>query len=614
MASPTQENFPQSPLSTSPPTPTAPTSPQRYISGSTSTSPCRSLPEDMLDAMLYVRSPHSQHWGGYKLDLMRDPVSDDMICALCKGVAKESVQTIHCGAVCCKSCMEQAFAKVNRRRKKMSNPGFSHGAIEQIKIDCPKEGCSVRLPADGQFPDTRHQNQVSKLQVSCPLLHSRSCPWIGSLADLVSTHITECELIRIPCPVGCGLNELRGQIEWHLKERCGKRLVVCEYCAQHIESRLLNEHHASTGCSEYPIPCPNRCMIGDRRNILPRSQVADHLANVCPLATQQCPYINHGCLELPYREALQDHIDNSVPVHLDLVVKHCEPKIVECERNQADQAVAIEWIKKKLFDTSKSMNDSLMELDTKLDGKLEGFEKRLLEICNVVVKLQDKLTINNVGTPSSISPGEGDKFNSSTTKDKKNQTKQEEVEYLHEELQKANEENKRLKTFLGNYSKRVSQIEELNVWGNYTWVIKCVSEKFKLKQFIYSNPFYTSPSGYRVCVSVALNGFGPGEDTHIGLGLFMMRGKNDPYLSWPFAGSRKYILLNYIPGGKHYHWQNSDSGDKAFQRPMEERGETGHGCPQFISHEELLHETEEVQYLKDDTLIIRIIVKSNDTV
>ena len=92
----------------------------------------------------------------------------------------------------------------------------------------------------------------------------------------------------------------------------------------------------------------------------------------------------------------------------------------------------------------------------------------------------------------------------------------------------------------------------------------------------------------------------------------MYLGRNDPYLTWPFAGSRKYILLNHIPGGKHHYWNNSDSGDQAFQRPLEERGETGHGCPRFISHEDLLHETEQVQYIKDDTLIIRIVVKPND--
>ena len=89
-------------------------------------------------------------------------------------------------------------------------------------------------------------------------------------------------------------------------------------------------------------------------------------------------------------------------------------------------------------------------------------------------------------------------------------------------------------------------------------------------------------------------------------------GRNDPYLTWPFAGTRKYILINHLQGGKHYYWNNSDSSDNAFQRPPEERGETGHGCPQFISHKELFHQTEEVQYLKDDTLIIRIIVKPNE--
>ena len=131
--------------------PTAPTSPHRFVTGSAPTSPCRSLPkEDNLEAMLYTRPTDIQVWGGYRLDLMLEPVSEDLICGLCSGVAKESVQTIHCGAVFCKSCMEQAFVRAKpQRRKKMSSPGLSGGKshsadhLALLKIECPKEGCSV---------------------------------------------------------------------------------------------------------------------------------------------------------------------------------------------------------------------------------------------------------------------------------------------------------------------------------------------------------------------------------------------------------------------------------------------------------------------------------------
>ena len=73
---------------------------------------------------------------------MVESVSEELICGLCKGVAKESVQTIHCGAVFCKSCMEQTFAKVSKRRKKMSNPSFSPTIDHIVKIECPKVGCT----------------------------------------------------------------------------------------------------------------------------------------------------------------------------------------------------------------------------------------------------------------------------------------------------------------------------------------------------------------------------------------------------------------------------------------------------------------------------------------
>ena len=135
MASPLQELPPSPPNSV--PTPHPPT------------SPCRSLPkEDNLEALLYTKPAHSQVWGGYRLDLMRESVSEDLICGLCAGVAKESVQTIHCGAVFCKSCLEQAFLKAKpTRKKKMSSPSKSgtksHSPEHSHKIECPKDGCCV---------------------------------------------------------------------------------------------------------------------------------------------------------------------------------------------------------------------------------------------------------------------------------------------------------------------------------------------------------------------------------------------------------------------------------------------------------------------------------------
>lgn len=104
-------------------------------------------------------------------------------------------------------------------------------------------------------------------------------------------------------------------------------------------------------------------------------------------------------------------------------MRHCEPKLEQFQRNQDIQTVELECVKNKLIETREMFNDKLEELDAKLDRKLEGFENSLLDICSVVGKLQEKLTVYNIG---SVSNSEGEK-KSSPSKDnnKKIQSKQE---------------------------------------------------------------------------------------------------------------------------------------------------------------------------------------------
>ena len=52
---------------------------------------------------------------------------------------------------------------------------------------------------------------------------------------------------------------------------------------------------------------------------MPRSSLANHVANKCPLEALQCPYTLHGCTELPLRQGMAEHLNNSVSTHLDMV-------------------------------------------------------------------------------------------------------------------------------------------------------------------------------------------------------------------------------------------------------------------------------------------------------
>ena len=108
-------------------------------------------------------------------------------------------------------------------------------------------------------------------------------------------------------------------------------------------------------------------------------------------------------------------------------MRQCEPKIEQFQRNQDIQTVELECVKNKLIETSEMFHDRLEELDAKLDRKLEGFENSLLDICSLVGKLQEKLTVYNVGSASN---SEGEKKTSPSKDNKKLQTKQEVICFI----------------------------------------------------------------------------------------------------------------------------------------------------------------------------------------
>ena len=125
----------------------------------------------------------------------------------------------------------------------------------------------------------------------------------------------------------------------------------------------------------------------------------------------------------------------------------------------------------------------------------------------------------------------------------------------------------------------------------------------------YSPAFYTHVGGYKMCLFIDANGWDDGEGTHVGVGIFMMKGEFDSHLKWPFQGKITVELVNQKEAEENYEdcTVQQNENDKIFQRVTEgERANTGWGKPQFISHTELYKPEEGKEYLLNDTLIFRI--------
>ena len=99
------------------------------------------------------------------------------------------------------------------------------------------------------------------------------------------------------------------------------------------------------------------------------------------------------------------------------------------------------------------------------------------------------------------------------------------------------------------------------------------------KQEWYSPPFYTKPEGYKICLGVDANGYDKGAGTHVSVYAYLMKGKNDDNLPWPFTGKVTITLFNQLADEKHHTRTVSFSQDDEASRRVVggEMAPTGYG-------------------------------------
>ena len=135
------------------------------------------------------------------------------------------------------------------------------------------------------------------------------------------------------------------------------------------------------------------------------------------------------------------------------------------------------------------------------------------------------------------------------------------------------------------------------------------------KHSVFSPPFYTSPGGYKLCISVDANGINQGKRSHISVFAFLMRGENDNHLPWPFTGKVTVQLLNQLEDDNHHYYIVSfPLNDEVSKRVQgSERASTGFGDARYLPHSSLGYDaTNNCQYLKNDCLYFRLKAEAAD--
>ena len=166
-----------------------------------------------------------------------------------------------------------------------------------------------------------------------------------------------------------------------------------------------------------------------------------------------------------------------------------------------------------------------------------------------------------------------------------------------------------LKEEVDTLQEKIASFQELNVK-----VLKPgESVIFRLDKYSYHkrkkdsfelNPFYTSPMGYKVSITIHLHHRQDetGTDGQVSVYLNIKKGYYDETLDWPFTVPIKVELLNQLRDNQHYNktWNYDKAPHKGLLVGR------SYGFPSFISHDELENASYCKQYLMNYTVYFRV--------
>ena len=490
--------------------------------------------------------------GGYDCEFVTPP--PDAIqaeCPICLQVLREPcLISCPCGQKICRECVDQI--------KKDNKP-------------CPL----CNLTDFTYIRDHGLERYLKEQEVWCSK-KEEGCDWRGKHREYEQhlnqnpspeNQLTGCQFVEVECKHGCGERFQRRHVISHQNKQCRKRPYSCEYChdCDSTFEDVTVTHYPE--CKKYPVSCPNGC----QDNLFERQEMELHLKEKCPLARVNCPLHYAGCeVRLP-RKDMSEHMRDTV-THLTLLANVAQTLLKENqELKQQLEAMPI-------------VTDVHYQELQKVTEESEALKKE-------VKKLQQNVNEHNK---------ENQELRQNMDDlDKENQELKQhnqQLEVKHQELQKATQKEVEalkkevceLKLTLGRFP--------IDFHVNYT-----------INNDKYMPSFVTHSHGYRMCIRVDANGNGDGEGTHVSIFTFLMQGRHDDHLKWPFRGEITIQIVNQV--GDHGHVEETSCFDDSIADIYAGRviGKE-RGVPKFLAHTDLKYNAvKKTQYLKDDVIIVRVV-------
>jgi len=486
------------------------------------------------------------------------------------------------------------------------------------KVDC----WYCHITGEFKFIDGKHKDQCPKFPVPCP----NKCE-IGSIlrADQ-EVHRKECPLEIVQCSNLCGETLERQSLATHVKRKCPRRKVDCQYCHIIGEQQFIVDKHKEH-CPKFPVTCPNKCgaenilrenMNAHRKEcaledvpcsnicgeIIKRKNLTSHMELECPCRKVDCQYCHiteeHQFIETEHKELCPKFplscpnkckIESIPRQDMEVHRKECPLEIVQCEYYNAGCEEVI--MRKDLVNhNEKNIKQHLSLTNSKLSNTIQQMADTQEELSSI----KDQLS----GTKA--------------------------------QLDDTLKQIKRLMILMNQTattSKRPFYTTDVNLRACWSVLLATTaittsddhicpiilkfpefSEKMKNEASMFTKSFYSHDRGYNMCLRIDPAGNNDGKGTHLSVYMYLMKGCYDDELTWPLRGTFEFKLLNQISDHGHHvqtlTYDEGDSDNVTNQVTEGKMAKSGLGYPTFISNENLHRVTGMCQYLKDDCIFLQV--------
>ena len=383
--------------------------------------------------------------------------------------------------------------------------------------------------------------------------------------------------IQKSCPT-CRANfDDGGFQDKHTERKINNLEIMCNNRSCEWKGSLcrLADHKAGRaweGCQYEPVSCT----LGCGEEVI-RKDLEDHKENTCSLRTVDCKYCQWSgivkniethytnCLDYPLN-CPNNCGETGLPAHsMEDHLQECPEQKTKCPYSTSGCPAMVK--RKNLEDHKENSKDQHLELTMTRVGQLSQAVVKLVKVVDELERDRKRSGVHLQGSSTTLLP------------------------FAHRPW-----------------------LENTKLFPSMPWIIRMGEfSKKKAQPGVKwtSDPFFTSPTGYKLQLSVCATGDEEDTEDHMSVYVILLRGPNDATLYSRMSKSINVSLLNQFEDTDHHSCSilvQEASPNESRRETEEEDIMAVQGVLDFISHDELNQECSEnrSKYLKDDCLFFKI--------